>query len=101
MTGSNLRRKPEKVPVTLIVGILCKDSVVMVADSQTTHGDLKIHDAVKLKVIRWATGRALIGQAKFADIANNAIESIQRQVNAQPQFQPDALPELAASVLRQ
>jgi len=96
---SPFQKQNQKKPVTLVIGIVCRDSVVMVADSQTTDGDLKIHGADKIKIIKWAGGEAMVAQSGFSNISSHAIATIQERVTQQKQFSPNELPKLATEVL--
>lgn len=60
--------------MTLIVGIICKDAIVMASDSQTTREGSKRTDAEKLLSLRFGTDRVLLGHAGNAGNAARAIE---------------------------
>jgi 20S proteasome alpha/beta subunit len=70
--------KPEPKPrVTLIVGIIAKDAVVLSADSQTSYGSLKIPDAEKIHVVKFKHGReVLVAGAGAVSLSNQAVEFI-------------------------
>jgi 20S proteasome alpha/beta subunit len=44
-------RQKRKTPVTLIIGIKCKDAVVLASDSQITYGNAKRTDGVKMTTV--------------------------------------------------
>jgi len=64
--------------VTLIVGIICRDAIVLAADSQTTKGIAKIPGTTKIRVIDFVNGKALVAESGSASLSNSAIEAFQR-----------------------
>jgi 20S proteasome alpha/beta subunit len=59
--------------VTLIVGIVCKDAVVLAADSQTTYYPSKILGTNKISEVKFANGSALVAEAGFVTLSNEAV----------------------------
>ncbi len=74
-------RKPKirKNPVTLIVGIICKDAIVLAADSQTTYYPSKILGTNKISEVKFKNGSALIAEAGFVTYSNEAVDIIQKK----------------------
>lgn len=68
---------PKSKPVTLIVGIVCKDAIVLAADSQTTKGMAKIPGAQKISVVEFDGARALVAESGSASLSNRAIQLFQ------------------------
>ena len=70
-----IRKRPK--PVTLIVGIIFGDEVVLAADSQTTWDNSKRTDTLKIERIPFQDqGAFLIGQAGIAAMAVRTIEIV-------------------------
>jgi hypothetical protein len=70
-----MRRFSEKETktVTLIVGIICKDAIVLAAESETTAGNIKKHGTKKISVVEFLNGWALVGESGVAEYSNDAI----------------------------
>jgi 20S proteasome alpha/beta subunit len=66
-----------KAPVTIIIGIKCKDAIVMASDSQTTEGTSKMSDAIKIARIQMGNREILVGQSGSVTLGSRAIEIIQ------------------------
>src|SRR5437899_7246721 len=71
-----------KAPVTIIVGIACKNGIVLASDSETTCGFAKSRDTVKVHFIQFSNGMALLGESGNADIASRAIDQFQDYAKA-------------------
>src|SRR6267142_6580303 len=91
----NALRKKRENPVTLIVGIVCRDGIVMASDSQTTCASMKMLDAIKMEEVEHATGRALIGGAGAVISSSRAMEYI---VEHRSENKP--LPDIAADAIK-
>ena len=63
--------------MTLIVGIICKDGIVLAADSQTTKGMAKQPGANKIRVIEFANGKALVAESGSASLSASVIDLFQ------------------------
>ena len=61
-------------PVTIAIGLLSNDSIIVAADSQTTCGNTKKTDAEKVACVDFADCSVMIAQAGNADRAGRAIE---------------------------
>jgi hypothetical protein len=94
-------RKPIVRPVSVITGIICKDVIVMSADSQTTNVHFKTHNADKVRLLKLKHGHALIAQAGFADISNEALDVIEQRAARLDKDDYRALPELVQGVMRE
>jgi 20S proteasome alpha/beta subunit len=60
--------------VTIIVGIICKDAIILASDSQTTSGGMKRTDAEKIISVRFDNDCVLVAQAGNAGNSARAIE---------------------------
>lgn len=67
-----------KIPVTIIVGLICERCVILASDSQTTYssglGATKRSDTQKISPITFRNGQAIIAQAGDAALSGRAIE---------------------------
>jgi len=71
--------KPKrKTAVTLIIGIVCKDAIVLAADSQTTKGTVKQSGTNKISEIKFTNGNALVAEAGSASLSNRVVELFKR-----------------------
>ena len=74
-------RKPNKrkTPVTIIVGIICKDKIVLTSDSQTSFGSSKRTDTNKISVVKFADNNpVLVAQSGNAELSSRAIEQFEK-----------------------
>ncbi|HWV99089.1 MAG TPA: hypothetical protein VNZ64_05285 [Candidatus Acidoferrum sp.] len=62
--------------MTLILGIVCKDGIVMAGDSQTTWGSSKRWDANKMREVKHPYGRALVAEAGATLTSARVIEEL-------------------------
>lgn len=65
--------------MTLIIGIICANGIVLAADSQTTKGAAKQLSTNKISVVEFETGMALVAESGSASLSNAAIEIFQRK----------------------
>ena len=73
---NNLRGKPKTRPrVTLIVGIICKDGIVLAADSQITAGTLRT-ETNKISVIEFLNGKILVAESGDMPLSNRAVHNL-------------------------
>jgi 20S proteasome alpha/beta subunit len=65
--------------VTLIIGIICKDGIVLAADSQTTKGAARQLGTNKIRVVEFGNGKAIVAESGSASLSARAIEVFQRK----------------------
>jgi hypothetical protein len=95
--------------MTVIVGIICKDSIVLASDSRTTTEGEHLHfrdDAAKISVIELAakSGRrpqALIAQSGHADLSSRTVEIMERMAKDTPLNGYRAVADLAEAAVRE
>lgn len=63
---------PKGKPVTLIVGIVCKDAVLLAADGQTTRGTKK-SPTEKIHTVDFDNGSVLVAESGIASLATDTI----------------------------
>ena len=75
-----LRRKPRIRPVTIIVGIKCRGSIVLASDSQTTYPDhSKRRDSEKISVVNFEEGdKALVAQSGHVETSARIVAVMAR-----------------------
>jgi 20S proteasome alpha/beta subunit len=96
------RRVPIKSkPVTLIIGIICKDGIVLAADSQTTKSDAKVLGTNKITAVGTADGEFLIAESGSADLSNRAIEIINRKSDSLLLQDVEAIPRMVRESMRE
>src|SRR2546423_14321180 len=81
-------RKPKSPKVTIAIGLIGKlrregDSIAVLSDSQTTYGAAKSLDAQKISVIAFPDAQVLVAQAGSSDLADKAIEIMQKRAKDQ------------------
>jgi hypothetical protein len=64
--------------VTLILGIVCKDAIVLAADSQTTKGAAKQLGTNKISIVEFQNGKAAVAESGSI-LSNVAIELFQKK----------------------
>jgi 20S proteasome alpha/beta subunit len=87
--------------VTLIVGIICKDGIVLAADSQTTRGASKQSGTDKINVIEFANGKALMAESGSAALSGRVIEIFQKKSAATKITDESTISKLAEESLRE
>ena len=60
--------------MTIIVGIICEDTIVIASDSQTTAGNAKRCDTEKIVAVEFANGEVMVAQSGCATYSSRAIE---------------------------
>lgn len=65
--------------MTLIVGIICKDAIVLAADSQTTKGTAKQLGTNKISIVEFENGKALVAESGSTSLSISAIQTFQRK----------------------
>jgi 20S proteasome alpha/beta subunit len=73
------KRLPIKKTMTLIIGIVCHDGIVMAAESQTTKGNSKLLGTNKISIVEFEHDKVLVAEAGSANLSNHAIELFQRK----------------------
>ncbi len=68
--------------MTLIVGIVCKDAIVLAADSQTTYFPSKILGTNKISAVNFSNGKALVAEAGLVSLSNTAVHIFQNKAKA-------------------
>lgn len=71
--------KSGKPIMTLIAGAVCRDGVLLACDSQTTSGDTKSLETIKITIVQFGDLPVLIGEAGFADFSGEAIRIFQNK----------------------
>jgi 20S proteasome alpha/beta subunit len=60
--------------VTIIVGIICDDAIVLASDSQTTTGTVKRCDTDKIGVVAFANVNVLVAQSGYETFSGQAVD---------------------------
>ena len=60
--------------MTLIVGTICKDAIVMGAESETTRGASKLHGTKKLTIVEFIGGSVIVGEAGIQFLSNAVVD---------------------------
>src|SRR5258708_5501157 len=67
--------KQKRIPVTVIVGIICDRWIVLACDSQTTdQSGNKRTDTNKLSMVKFKNGEALVAQSGSTILGNHALQ---------------------------
>src|SRR6266567_6612872 len=69
----NRRTKSRRKPVTIIVGIICENGIVVASDSQTTHGNSRLH-CNKVSCLEFIGGKAIVAQSGASDLSSRAVQ---------------------------
>src|SRR5438477_1615303 len=80
MLPSYLRLKPapKPKPMTIIVGLVCKDCIVMASDSQTTDGFSKRCDTEKISTVQFVNSQVLVAASGMSSLSNQAVAVFQK-----------------------
>jgi len=87
--------------VTLIVGIICKDAIVLAADSQTTRGTSKQSGTAKINVIEFVNGKALVAESGSAALSGRVVEIFQKKAAVKEITDDSIISKLAEESLRE
>jgi 20S proteasome alpha/beta subunit len=72
------RSQKRKTPVTIIIGIICDNVIVMASDSQTTYnsstGAIQRLDTPKISTLEFSNGEALVAQSGDVTLSSRAVE---------------------------
>lgn len=82
-------------PVTLIIGIVCRDGIVIAGDSQTTWGTGKHWDAQKITDLEYPQGHAIAAESGATITSSNILEELQKLVKDKTCLEKHSLPDLA------
>src|SRR5208283_2846036 len=98
----NTGKTRKKKPVTLIVVIVCRDALVLAAESETTRGVAKTQSAHKLHIVPFLNGtHALIGEAGSAFPAGVCADAV-RQIAAKTAVSSeDSIPKVIEAAFRE
>jgi 20S proteasome alpha/beta subunit len=89
--------------MTIIVGIICKDAIVLASDSQTssTSSTSKRPDAKKFAIVEFVNARALVAQAGNVATSSRAIEVLRGLAKGQELTDYGAIADMARKAMRQ
>jgi 20S proteasome alpha/beta subunit len=89
--------------MTQIVGIVCKDSIIVASESQYTTGTRKLLNAVKLSIVKFQNGDALIaesGPMSKSSLAVRYIEEAAKNKKIESQYTVSKIAENAIKRIR-
>lgn len=86
--------------MTLIIGIVCKDGIVIAGDSQTTWQTGKSWEANKMTDLAHPGGHAIIAESGATITSSNILEELQKLVRDKNCLEKYSLPELAQKAVR-
>lgn len=67
-------------PVTLLIGIKCKDAVVLASDSQITYGTSKRNDGAKMEIIGFGLHPVIVAQSGDVIMSNRFVDILRSMV---------------------
>ena len=86
--------------MTLIVGIVCKDGIVIAGDSQTSWESAKSWDANKITALKFPKGDAIVAEAGATITSGSILEEFQKSLRNEKLTEQYSLPELAKIAVR-
>jgi len=80
------RKNKPKAHVTIVIGIICKEGILVGSDSRTTNPDHTIRDnAIKVRLLRLAgPDNAIIAQAGDDDLGSRVVDRIEHLAEQAP-----------------
>ena len=95
-----MRFKPlrKKRPLTLIVGIICKEEIILAAESQITFANSMRQDAEKIVSVECKNGTALVAQSGYTDLSCDAVDILRSRAKDLELKHHRDLPELAQKI---
>ena len=79
LNRASWRRTKRKNPVSIIVGIICQDGIVLACDSQTTAGSAKRTDSDKISHLTFGGKDIIVAEAGDSTLSARAVELLQKQ----------------------
>ena len=87
--------------MTLIVGIVCREAIVLSAESETTRGSAKYQGTHKLHLVPFKGGHhAIIGEAGSAFPAGACADAVFRIAKATEVDSEDTIPKVVEAAFR-
>lgn len=93
------RAKRERI-VTIIVGIICENAIVLASDSQTTNDTLKRCNTKKLHPIKFKDGVCLVGESGNAALGDYFIQTFAGLAATTSIESADTIPDVAQAAMR-
>jgi hypothetical protein len=87
--------------MALIVGIVCRDGIVLASETQKTLGDYRIPNTTKIHKVEFQNGKALIAESGASDWSNIALEKILKRAKTTTIVADDTIANLVSSVVRE
>lgn len=94
-----LRRKDRPTPVTIIVGIKCKNAIVLASDSQLTYGTAKRTDISKIATIRFKGLEVLVAQSGSVLLSGRYIDILSEMAKVIIPDSPEMLGKIAQDAM--
>jgi ATP-dependent protease HslVU (ClpYQ) peptidase subunit len=87
--------------MTIIVGLICKNAIVLASDSQTTTGTSKRCDAEKFAIVKFSNAEVLVAQAGNASSLSRVIEVLRDLAKGQKLTDYRGVADIAQKAMRQ
>ena len=87
--------------MTIIVGIISDDEIILASDSQTTFGTAKRADVEKISVVEFSNATALVAESGAAEQSGMAVELMQKKAKGLKLTDYAMVAELAQESLRE
>jgi 20S proteasome alpha/beta subunit len=102
---SNYCRQPQKperkFKMTLIIGIICQDAIVLASETQTTAGSYRILDTQKIHRIAFNNGEAILAESGVVDSASVVIQKIKKDALEVKITDEETIPNFIQSKVRE
>lgn len=86
--------------MTLIIGIICKDGIVIAGDSQTSWTSAKSWDANKITVLNCSDGHAIVAESGAVITSGSIIQKVETSLRASNSSDTSSLPDLARQAVK-
>jgi 20S proteasome alpha/beta subunit len=88
--------------MTIIIGLIGKDSIILACDSQTTYGaHTKRLNAKKISVVKFKNSEALVAESGAADLSSRVVEIFRRNAKNESLTDSDTVMRVAESSVRE
>lgn len=101
MNTIHARRKPKRRPVTLIIGIICKDGIVVASDSQTTWETGKTWNANKMTELKGVYPQALVAESGSEVSSSRIVSHLVQIAEDRNVFKEVGMDGMAARAVKQ
>jgi 20S proteasome alpha/beta subunit len=97
---TNFEPKQKKKPMTLIVGAICKDAIIVGSESETTYEDSKYQGTQKITLIPFENTTVIVGESGAADGSGPVVSTFRMMAERASQTDELTISKLVEAAFR-